>query len=146
MIDWNNVFFRQWCPKIGIESFQRNGSKNSIIPLLTSYFQEYFQSVKWRGVICSCGGPQGDALGNLEYLSQSKKSADSVEQDNRFMFVDDRTILELVNFLTIGLSSFNIMAQVPNDIREDNQHIKPENRKSQDHFTNISSWTKNIKY
>ena len=41
MIDWNNAFVRQ-CPKLGIESFQRNGVRHSIIPLLTSYFQDRF--------------------------------------------------------------------------------------------------------
>ena len=39
LIDWNSALVRQ-CPKLGIESFQRNGVRNSIIPLLVSYFQE----------------------------------------------------------------------------------------------------------
>ena len=46
MIDWNTAFLRQ-CPKLGIQSFQRNGVRNSLIPLLVSYFQERYQSVKW---------------------------------------------------------------------------------------------------
>ena len=48
MIDWNSAFVRQ-CPKLGIESFQKNGVRNALIPLLVSYFQERHQSVKWRG-------------------------------------------------------------------------------------------------
>ena len=41
------------CPKLGIESFQKNGVRNNIIPLLISYFQDMYQSVKWRGLTTS---------------------------------------------------------------------------------------------
>ena len=54
------------------------------------------------------GGPQGATLGILEYLSQSNNSADCVEEKDRFKFIDDLTVLEIVNLLTVGLSSFNI--------------------------------------
>ena len=69
MIDWNSAFVRQ-CPKLGIKSFQENGVRKSLIPLLISYFQDRFQSVKWRGIITppkriNCGGPQGATLGYL---------------------------------------------------------------------------------
>ena len=32
LIDWNNAFPRQ-CPKLGVESFIRNGVRPSLIPL-----------------------------------------------------------------------------------------------------------------
>ena len=82
------------------------------------------KSPKW----INGGGPQGGAtLGISEFLSQSNNSADCVESNERFKFVDDLTILEIVNLLTIGISSFNIRYQVPNDIAEDNQFIPAEN-------------------
>ena len=67
MIDWNSAFVRQ-CPKLGVLSFQENGVRNSLIPILISYFQERQQSVKWRGFMTSPkringGGPQGATLG-----------------------------------------------------------------------------------
>ena len=37
MIDWNSAFVRQ-CPKLGVESFQKNGVRNSLIPILVSFF------------------------------------------------------------------------------------------------------------
>ena len=37
MLDWNSAFVRQ-CPKLGIKSFQRNGVRNTLFPLLVSYF------------------------------------------------------------------------------------------------------------
>ena len=49
--------------------------------------------------------------------------------------------MEIVNLLTIGMTSFNIRQQVPNDISEDNQYVPPENLKSQDNLNKINSWT-----
>ena len=62
------------------------------------------------------GGPQGATLGILEYLSQSNNNADCVNLEDRFKFIDDLTILEIVNLLTIGISCFNVKSQVPSDI------------------------------
>ena len=70
-------------------------------------------SVKWHGC-CSVpkkingGGPQGATLGLLEYMSQSNHSADCVDVKDRFKFVDDLSILEIVNLLTVGITSFNM--------------------------------------
>ena len=149
MIDWNSAFARQ-CPKLGIISFQKNGVRSSIIPLLISYFQDRYQSVKWRGLTTSPrringGGPQGATLGILEYLSQSNNSADCVSPDERFKFVDDLTILEIVNLLTVGISCFNIKHQIPNDIKEGNQYIPAENLQSQHHLDVINLWTQEQK-
>ena len=149
MIDWNSAFVRQ-CPKLGIISFQKNNVRNSLIPLLVSYFQDRHLSVKWRGVVSSPtringGGPQGATLGILEYLSQSNESADCVGPDERFKFVDDLTVLEIVNLLTVGLCSLNIKQQVPNDVSEDNQFINPKNLQSQKYLDQINSWTETQK-
>ena len=107
-------------------------------------------SVSWHG--CKSvprkingGGPQGATLGILEYLSQSNNSADCVSQEDRFKFIDDLTILEIVNLLSIGISSYNIKNHVPSDIMENNQFISPNNLKSQDYLDEISEWTKNQK-
>ena len=75
-------------------------------------------TVKWHGVQSvprkiKGGGPQGATLGILEYMSQSNNSSDCVDSGDRFKFVDDLTILEIVNLLTIGLSSYNIKNHVP---------------------------------
>ena len=107
-------------------------------------------SVSWHG--CSSvprsingGGPQGATLGILEYLSQSNNNADCVSPEDRFKFIDDLTVLEIVNLLTIGISSFNIKNQVPSDILDNNQYIPPGNLKSQEYLKWIDVWTKNQK-
>ena len=145
LIDWNNAFPRQ-CPKLGVESFIQNGVRPALIPLLINYFQERKMSVKWHG--CQSvprkirgGGPQGATLGLLEYLSQSNNNADCVSESERFKFLDDLSILEIINLLTIGISSFNVKLQVPNDIPVHNQYISPDDLKSQDWLNQINEWT-----
>ena len=101
LIDWKEAFPRQ-CPKLGIESFMKCGVRNSLIPLLVDYLQDRTMTVKWNGKLSSDrklngGGPQGATFGIWEYLVQSNNSADCVDPNYRFKFVDDLTILEKVN-------------------------------------------------
>ena len=149
LVDWNNAFPRQ-CPKLGIESFIKNGVRPSLIPVLINYFQDRQMSVKWHGCWSvpkdiHGGGPQGATLGLLEYLSQSNNSADCVGVVDRFKFVDDLSVLEIVNLLTVGITSFNIKHQIPSDIPTHNQFIPPQNLKSQGWLDEIDHWTENQK-
>ena len=149
LIDWNNAFPRQ-CPKLGIESFIRNGVRPALIPVLINYFQDREMSVKWHGCRSSKrkvagGGPQGATIGLLEYLSQSNNCADMVSESERFRFLDDLSILEIINLLAVGLASFNIKGQVPNNLHTHNQIIPSQNLKSQQWLDEISSWTTNHK-
>ena len=91
------------------------------------------------------GGPAGATIGFLEYLSQSNDSADCVAPEDRFKFVDDLTVLEILNLLTIGMSSLNVKYSVPNDIPDHNQFISPNYLKSQEYLNTISDWTNNHK-
>ena len=50
-------------------------------------------------------GPQGATLGLLKYQSQSNQSADCVDVKDRFKSVDDLSILEIVNLITVGITS-----------------------------------------
>ena len=149
LTDWNNAFPRQ-CPKLGVDAFMANGVRHFLIPVLVSYFQDRQMSVKWHGCrsvpkSINGGGPQGATLGILEYLAQSNNSSDCVNVQDRFKFIDDLTILEIVNLLTVGLSSFNIKQQVPGDIPVHNQYIPAENLQSQEWLNNIQEWTANQK-
>ena len=84
-------------------------------------------------------------MGIWEYLSQSNTSADCVSEEDRFKFVDDLTILEIVNLLTIGISSFNLKAEVPSDIPVHNQIVPASHLKSQKWLDEINDWTVNQK-
>ena len=93
LLDWQQAFPRQ-CPKLGIESFIKNGVRPSLIPLLINYFQGRKMKVKCHGKLSSerklkGGGTQGSTFGLWEYSSQSNDNADCVEEQDRFKFVDD---------------------------------------------------------
>ena len=80
-------------------------------------------------------------MGILEYLSQSDGNVDFVELQKRFKFIDDLSILEIINLISIGLSSFNSKQQVPADIADHNQYIPTENLHSQVYLNRLSKWT-----
>ena len=63
--------------------------------------------------------------------------------DERFKFVDDLTVLEIVNLLTVGLTSYNMKHHVPSDIPEHGQFLSSDNLKSQSYLDQINDWTLN---
>ena len=149
LIDWDNAFPRQ-CAKLGVESFIENGVRPALIPVLINYFQDRQMVVKWHGCLSvprklAGGGAQGATLGLLEYLSQSNHNTDFISESEKFKFIDDLTVLEIVNLLTAGISCLNLKQHVPGDLPIHNQFIDPENLESQKHLNKISDWTKNQK-
>ena len=72
----------------------------------------------------SGSGPQGSTLGILEYLSYSNDNTEDIPPDLKYKWLDDLSVLEIVNLLTVGISSYNIRAQVPNDIPSHNGYIE----------------------
>ena len=143
--DWKQAFPRQ-CPKLGIEAFIKCGVRPSLIPILISYFQGRRMKVKWHGVMSSerkLNGsvPQGSTFGIWQYLGSSDKNADVVDSDYKFKFVDDLSVLEKINLLTIGLASWNSKSSVSSDLPEHNQIIPAENLRSQHYLNEINKWT-----
>ena len=149
LIDWKDAFPKQ-DPKLGVEAFIKCGVRPSLIPVLINYFQGRSMVVKWNGELSkeinlNGGGPQGGYFGILEYLTQSNSSANCVKPDSRFKFMDDLTILEKINLILIGMTSYNSKFQVPNDMNESNLYIPSENLKSQTYLNEIEKWTQNQK-
>ena len=108
-VDWKQAFPRQ-CPKLGISAFIACGVRPALIPLLINYFQNCKMKIKWKGVYSRIRklngrGPQGALFGILEYLGQSNDNAYMVNTEDRFKFVDDLTVLEMINLLMTEISS-----------------------------------------
>ena len=146
MIDWSQAFDRQ-CHKLGIRSFIDNGVRPSLIPILISFFQNREMVVKWKGLHSKPrslpgGGPQGDTLGIEEYISQTNNNTDFIDEEDKLKFMDDLSILEIINLVSIGLSSYNCNMHVPSDISVDNFYLDPANIKSQGYLDKIEAWTK----
>ena len=145
MIDWSQAFDRQ-SHTLGVKSFIRNGVRSSLIPILISFFKDRKMKVNWNGETSSTrclngGGPQGGLMGILEYLSPTNNNADFLPDDERFKFIDDLSTLEIINLISVGLSSYNSKLHVPSDIAEHNQFLPPANLKSQKYLDNLSKWT-----
>ena len=84
------------------------------------------------------GGAMGASLGNWEFLSQTNDNADCVPEDDRFKFVDDLSTLEVINLLTVGLSSVFMKSHVPSDIPTHGQVIETSKLKSQAYLDQIN--------
>ena len=89
--------------------------------------------VKWNGETSGVrtlngGGPQGGLMGILEYLSQTNDNVNFIPEEDRFKFIDDLSLLEIINLISLGLSSYNCRLHVPSDINiEHNQYLPPQN-------------------
>ena len=80
-------------------------------------------------------------MGILEYLSQSNDKLQNVQEEDKFSFIDDLSLVELVNLMNIGMQSYNVRQHVPSHIAEHNQFIQPDKLKSQQHLNELSQWT-----
>ena len=145
MVDWSKAFDRQ-SHKLGIQSFIDNGVRPSLIPILMSFFIGREMTVKWKGHLSSLyplpgGGPQGDELGILEYLSQTDKNTSFIDQDEKFKFIDDLSFLEIINLISIGLSSYDCWKHVPSDIATSNDYIDSSKLSIQSNLNKILDWT-----
>ena len=103
--------------------------------------------VKWNGEISETmdlngGGPQGALWGILEYLSLSNDNTSHIPLKEKYKYIDDLSILEKVNLLCIGLSSYNFKSNVASDIIQDGYFLHPENLQTQTNLDRISEWTK----
>ena len=68
-----------------------------------------------------------------------------VDPEEKFKFVDDLTLLEIINLISIGMSSFQVKNSVPSDIPNHNGYICPENLKTQQYVNKITNWTEEKK-
>ena len=102
--------------------------------------------VKWKGGMSSKkplpgGGPQGGILGTLEYNSQSDGNSNFLTPKEKYKFIDDLSLLELLNLLMCGIASYNTKQQIPSDIGTEMEYIPADNlatcKKSQSGQDNI---------
>ena len=61
------------------------------------------------------GGPQGTLLGGIEYTAQSNDNADIVPPQDRFKYIDDLSVLQLV-LLSGLLVEYNFVQHVASDV------------------------------
>ena len=72
---------------------------------------------------------------------QSNDNTDGVSLNEKFKFIDDLSILETINLLTVGITSYNIKCHVPSDIPVQNVNIPAKSLVTQERIHKISQWT-----
>ena len=77
----------------------------------------------------------------MEYESQSNDNADFLDPSDKFKFVDDLSLLEILNLVAVGLSSYNFYQHVASDIGVDQLYLPSQNSLSQNYMNNICEWT-----
>ena len=144
-LDWSQAFDRQ-DPTLAIIKFIKLGVRPALIPLLVSYLTDRTMQVKFNGEMSAFlaligGGPQGTLLGGLEYLAQSNDNANSVPPMDRFKYVDDLSILQLICFSGL-LLEYNFVNHVASDIGVDQLYLPAKSYTTQNSLDEISNWTK----
>ena len=145
-LDWASAFDRQ-DPTLAIQKFIKMGVRPSLIPILASYLTERKMQVKFNGELSDIltligGGPQGTLVGGTEYLVQSNDNADMVQPQDRFKFIDDLSLLQLV-LLSGLLVEYDFHQHVASDIATDMKYLPPQTYNTQSHLDQISDWTEN---
>ena len=75
----------------------------------------------------------------------SQSNANCVKEDFRWKWIDDHTLLDIINLLNIGISSYNTKLHVPNDLDINKYFIPPSNLETNNHLRSISDWTEKQK-
>ncbi len=148
-LDWSKAFDRQ-DPTLAIKSFQDNGVRPCLIPLLMSFFEGRTMRVKWHNVISGSkklpgGGPQGTSLGIWSYLSQTNDNPEKAGEKDIYKFVDDKSLVEVVNLENVGIASHNFRERVPSNVPTSNNIIPNENLRTQEYVRDIDNWTEKKK-
>jgi hypothetical protein len=144
-LDWAAAFDRQ-DPTIAIQKFIKLGIRPSLIPLLVSYLADRKMIVKFNGEMSQLwtligGGPQGTLIGGIEYMAQSNDNADIVSPSDRFKYIDDLSVLQLV-CLSGLLVDYNFHEHVASDIKIGQEFLPPNSYSSQETINHISNWTR----
>ena len=69
------------------------------------------------------GGPQGGTLGIEEYLSKSNDNTDFLSDDEKFKFIDDLSMIEIVNLINIEIANYIFKTHVAADIDINNKYL-----------------------
>ena len=147
-LDWAAAFDRQ-DPTIAILKFIKLGVRPSLIPLLANYLSDRSMKVKFNGELSEImsligGGPQGTLIGGLEYIVQSNDNADIVPPKDRFKFIDDLSILQLI-CLSGLVRDYNFHQHVPSDISVEQKFLPSYTFNTQEQLNFINNWTQENK-
>ena len=142
--DWDSAFDRG-DPTTTILKFLKMDLRPSLVPLLSDYLSGCRCTVRYNTAESSLmdlvgGFPQGSLIGQDAYLVTSDDCADHIQQEDKFRYIDDLEILELIH-LTGILREYDIQSHVPSDIGPHQKYLPSESYKTQSNLQTISDWT-----
>ena len=145
-LDWSAAFDRQ-DPTIAIQKFIKLGVRPSLIPLLSSYLTDRKMKVKFNGEMSDFlaligGGPQGTLLCQIEYLVQSNDNADSIPPEDRFKYIDDLSVLQLICMSGLPMY-YDFLQHVASDVGIGDRFLPPTKYGMQETLNQLSTWTSN---
>ena len=143
-VDWASAFSRT-DPTKTISKFIKMGLRSSLTNILIEFLDNRQMTVKFNSEESSLftligGGPQGSWTGQESYLVSSNDNADCVEQDNRFKYCDDLSVLEIVMLADI-LTEYNFLEHVASDVGVDQLYLPSQGLETQSNLNSIASWT-----
>ena len=102
--------------------------------------------VTWHNVMFSSkqlpgGGPQGTSLGIWSYLSKTNDNPEEASDKDIYKFVDDKSLVEVVNLQNVGIASHNFRSRIPSNVPTSNIIIQYENIRTQKYVRDIDLWT-----
>ena len=143
-VDWANAFSRT-DPTKTITKFINMGLRPSIVNILIEFLENRQMTVKWNGEESSLfpltgGGPQGSWTGQACFVVASDDNAAMVEEDDRYKYCDDLSILELVLLANI-LIEYNIWEHMASDVGVGQRFLPAQRLETQANLDKISVWT-----
>ena len=84
---------------------------------------------------------QGSTYGCLEFIAISNDNTQFAQDDEAYKFMDDCTLLTVVNLVGAGLATYNVRNHVPSHIPVHNQFINSDNLQAQEYLNQVDKWT-----
>ena len=143
-IDWMGAFDRL-DPTITIHKLITMGVRPSLIPIIVEFMTDRSMTVKyntasskWHTLVG--GSPQGSWMGQMAYIAASDDAARGLDDQDKFKFCDDLTILELVKMSGL-LMEYDYKEHVASDIATDQKYLDPTLFNTQANLDELQIWT-----
>ena len=147
-IDWMGAFDRL-DPTITISKLISMGVRASLVPIIVAFMTDRKMKVryntassKWHSLVG--GSPQGSWMGQMAYIATSDDAARGLEDEDKYKFCDDLTILELVMMGGL-LAEYDFTTHVASDVGTNQLFLNPSFLTTQSNIKELEDWTKNNK-
>jgi hypothetical protein len=146
--DWKGAFDRL-DPTNVITKVILLGVRGNIVKVIIDYINERKMKVKMNGKESTIlglvgGGPQGSLIGQLLYIIASNDVIQSVQEDMKFKYIDDLSVIEALSHKS-ALIDYDVWQHVPSDVATDERFLPAHAFNTQSINDEISNWTDDCK-